>query len=246
LILACFLSSGRQILLVLVNYFVYVQLYGVFLECFQAYLLFVDTCYYRLSLFGVDLCIGKRYLELIVTEELVDGVDFACTYSQFLCFIKYMKILRREDAIKAGLIIEPVTESIDDINRAKDMDDSDDIEMNNLKIVANDSDNVEANKDSDRGSNVKVTLLNRGSSKKGSRGGTQKNMAPQSDETDVDATIQNVKSPLTQESKPEPGDEDEHEVSYDSIYKGDQVVCRTSDYSVIAGVNPLAKRSSLM
>ncbi len=248
LITACFLSSGRQIPLILIQYFVFVQLYGIVVECVQAYLLFVDTCYYRLSLFGVDLCIGKRYLELIVTEQQVDGVDFACTYRQFLCGIKYMRILNREDAMKAGMITVPVTTSIDDMYRNSTCNDNEcDIEMNKI---------------TDRSSSVKVTVLPPSLSKKSSLRSKDGQLESSEKEESVDSEVKETpKKESSMRNKDENPSEKEgvnfktavlnatsedHDVSYGNIYQGNNNKVIAGSPDTIATIfNPLAKRSTL-
>jgi hypothetical protein len=107
LILACIFSSNRDVPIILVNYFVYVQFYGVFLAIAKAVLLFIDGYYYKLSLFGVldVLCIGQLYKERILAEQLVVDVDYAYRIRTYLFgLIKVQKILNRDDAIKAKWI----------------------------------------------------------------------------------------------------------------------------------------------
>ncbi len=109
LIVACLFSSDRRIPMILVNYFLYVQFYGILLEIAVAFLLFVDNYYYRMSLFGVldVLCIGQLFMERIVVEQLVVDVDYAYRINSYLFgFIKEQKILNRDDAIKAKWITE--------------------------------------------------------------------------------------------------------------------------------------------
>ncbi len=107
LVIACLFSSNRDVLIVLINYFVFVQLYGIILVIVKALLLFVDTNYYRLSLFGLldILCVGQLYKENIIAKRLVMDVDYAYRIHVYLFgLIKVEKILNREDAIKAKWI----------------------------------------------------------------------------------------------------------------------------------------------
>ncbi len=109
LIIACLFSSGHRIPIILVNYFLYVQFYGVLLEIAKVFLLFIDNYYFRLSFFGVlDLLyVGQLYKERIVVEQLVVDVDYACRINNYLFgLIKVQKILNRDDAIKAKWITE--------------------------------------------------------------------------------------------------------------------------------------------
>ncbi len=106
LFLACLFSNGRQIPLILVNYFVTVQFYGVLLGLMKVFLLFRSDFYYRLSLFGaIDLlCIGNLFVERIVSEELVVNVDYAHRSYSYLGIVGVTMILNRDDAIKAKWI----------------------------------------------------------------------------------------------------------------------------------------------
>ena len=107
LILACLFSSGRRIPMTVVNYFLYVQFYGVLLAIVKSLLLFVDNYYYQVSVCGVLdlLCVGTLYKERIMAEQLVENVHYAHRLSHYIFgFIKVQKILNRDDAIKAHWI----------------------------------------------------------------------------------------------------------------------------------------------
>ena len=107
LIIACLFSSNRHVPMILVNYFFFVQLYGVLLAIAKAVLLFIDNYYYQLSLFGLFdvLCIGRLYKERILAEQLVANVDYAYRIHTYLFgLIKVQKILNRDNAIKAKWI----------------------------------------------------------------------------------------------------------------------------------------------
>ncbi len=107
LIIACLFSSDRRIPLIIVNFFVFVQFYGIMLAIAKAMLLFVDGYYFRASLFGaIDvLSIGALYKERIMTEGLVADVDYAFrTYCLLNGCVVIEKILNKEDAIKAKWI----------------------------------------------------------------------------------------------------------------------------------------------
>jgi hypothetical protein len=107
LIIACLFSSDRNIALILVNYFIYVQFYGILLAVAKAVLLFMDGYYYHLTLFGVFdiLHIGRLYKERILAEKLVVDVDYAYRDNTYLFGVaRVQKILNRDDAIKARWI----------------------------------------------------------------------------------------------------------------------------------------------
>jgi hypothetical protein len=72
--------------MILVNYFIYVQFYGIILAIIKAILLFKDNYSYQLSLLGVldVLCIGRIYKERILAEQLVVNVDYAYRVSTYL------------------------------------------------------------------------------------------------------------------------------------------------------------------
>jgi hypothetical protein len=107
LIIACLFSSDRNIALILVNYFIYVQFYGILLAIAKAVLLFMDGYYYHLTLFGVFdiLHIGRLYKERILAEKLVVDVDYAYRDNTYLFGVaRVQKILNRDDAIMARWI----------------------------------------------------------------------------------------------------------------------------------------------
>ncbi len=107
LLFACLFSSGRRIPVMIYNYFLSVQFYGILLAIFKTILLFVDDYYFQLSLLGVldIVCIGRRYKERIIAEQLVVNKDFAFRiHSYLLGLVKVQKILNRDDAIKAKWI----------------------------------------------------------------------------------------------------------------------------------------------
>ena len=67
----------------------------------------MDGYYFQLSLFGVldIVCIGRRFKERIVAEQLVVDVDYACRVNIYILgLVKIQKILNRDDAIKAKWI----------------------------------------------------------------------------------------------------------------------------------------------
>ncbi len=107
LIIACLFSSGRSVVLVVINFFIFVQFYGIIRAIVDAMLLFVDGYYLRVSLLGAIglLRVGALYKERIMTEQLVLDVDYAYrTYSVLCGVVVIEKVLNREDAIKAKWI----------------------------------------------------------------------------------------------------------------------------------------------
>ena len=106
LFLACIFSTGRKIPLIILRYFFMVQVYGFFLWIAKAVLIFNDSYYYRLSIFGKIhlITIGNLCCENIVHHNLVEGQDFVHVISNYGVFA-VQRILLREDAIKAGLIV---------------------------------------------------------------------------------------------------------------------------------------------
>jgi hypothetical protein len=114
LVFACLFSTGRRIPMILLDYLVYVQFYGILLAIAKATLLFMDGYYYQLSICGVFdlLCIGRLYKERIVAEQLVVDVDYAYRiHTFFFGLITIQKILNRDDAIKAKWITFNTVES---------------------------------------------------------------------------------------------------------------------------------------
>ncbi len=108
LIIACLFSSNRHILMILINYFIYVQLYGILLAVVNSLLLFVDNFYFKVSIFGLFevVCIGNLFKERIMAERLVVDVDYSYRiYNYLFGLITVQKILCREDAIEAKWII---------------------------------------------------------------------------------------------------------------------------------------------
>jgi hypothetical protein len=118
LIIACLFSSDRRIVKILVDYFLYVQFYGIMLAIVKAVLMFVDTYYYNISIFGlIDVvCVGQLFKERIIAEQLVLDVDYAYRIDSYLLgFIHVQKILNRDDAIKAKWITEETAQGYGDI-----------------------------------------------------------------------------------------------------------------------------------
>ena len=104
LFLACLFSSGRRIPMIIVNYFLFVQVYGVFLALFKTILLFKDYYHLKISLYGglTVLCVGNLYKEHIAMKQLVVDVDYAFRIKKYLfSLILVQNILSRKDAIKA-------------------------------------------------------------------------------------------------------------------------------------------------
>ncbi len=131
LIIACLFSSNRDVPMILVNYFVYVQFYGVLLALAKVMLLYVDNYYYQLSLFGLldILCIGRIFKERILAEKLMVNVDYAYRIHTYLFgLIIIQKILGRDDAIKANWISSVVGE----VGIGVEGDETRDIEMKGL------------------------------------------------------------------------------------------------------------------
>jgi hypothetical protein len=139
LIIACLFSSNRDVPMILVNYFVYVQFYGIILAIVKKLLLFIDGYYYKLSLFRVldVLCIGQLYKERILAEQLVVNVDYAYRIHFYLFgLIKVQKILNRDDAIKAKWI------TIGGGGVASAVEEAYDIEMKGADVRNNDDESV--------------------------------------------------------------------------------------------------------
>ncbi len=114
LVLACLFSSGRRIPMILVDYFLYVQFYGVLLAVAKAIVLFIDEYYYRISIFGFDFCIGSLFKERVVAEQMVADVDYAFRVNSYMFGVIIIeKILNRADAIKANWITIASNEKVD-------------------------------------------------------------------------------------------------------------------------------------
>ncbi len=110
LFFSCLFSVGHRIPFILINYFVFVQFYGILLTLLKSILLFTENYYYRFSFFGIVeiLCIGNAFVERIVSEELVCNRDYACRVRWYLGIIKTEIILNRDDAIAAKWIEKPL------------------------------------------------------------------------------------------------------------------------------------------
>ncbi len=107
LIIACVFSSGRRIDLVIVNFFVYVQFFGIVVAIADTTLVFVDQFYLRVSVCrAVDIArVGLLFKERIMAEGLVMDVDYAYRIYHYLNgFVVIEKILNRDQAIKAKWI----------------------------------------------------------------------------------------------------------------------------------------------
>ncbi len=129
LIIACIFSSSRNLPMILIKYFLNVQFYGFLHSLAKAIMMFVDSYYYKLSLFGTLLdivCIGELYKERIIADQLVDNTDYVYRVHDYLFgLLKVQQILNRADAIKARWITEN-TEGcgIDEMNGGEDGSDN--------------------------------------------------------------------------------------------------------------------------
>ena len=143
LIIACLFSSSRNIWMIIVNYLVSVQLYGILLETAKAALLFVDNYCFQLSVMGIDIwCIGRLYKERIAAEQLVVDRDFAFRIHTYLFgLIKIQKILHRDDAIKAQWITEGNNTTAGGDTNGYD----DDVEMNDTGGSDDDASEMQVN-----------------------------------------------------------------------------------------------------
>ena len=137
LVLACLFSSGRRIPMILVDYFLYVQFYGVLLAIAKAFLLFIDEYYYQVSIFGIDLCIGSLFKERVVAEQLVADVDYAYRVNSYMFGVIIVeKILNRADAIKANWITIASNEMVDIEMKGTSISDDDvDVVQNPLNDI---------------------------------------------------------------------------------------------------------------
>lgn len=106
LVSACILTTSRRIPYILIEFFVTVQLFSILLNFIRLTLGFYDNYFFRVSVCNVltVLSIGDLFVERIVSEELVCGIDFAVKRHYILGF-ELTRILCRVDAIKRGWII---------------------------------------------------------------------------------------------------------------------------------------------
>ncbi len=120
LVLATIFSRGHDYIMLMVSFFLQVQLYGFFLELVVTVLMFMSRFYMRCS---IDLHVrsivvfevGRRYTEFIYHNGLVEGKDYhyRCYYS--LCVLRVECIYRFDDAVKKGYVTEGDRFVIDDI-----------------------------------------------------------------------------------------------------------------------------------
>jgi hypothetical protein len=111
LVLAAIFTRGRHTGIIVINFFVQVQLYGFFLELVLTMLMFMSTFYMRstidLSFTSIVLFeVGRRYTELIYINKLVEGKDYHYRCYYLFCFLRIECIYRFDDAIKKGLVKE--------------------------------------------------------------------------------------------------------------------------------------------
>ena len=85
LVVACLFTTGNQVPLTLLSFFLTVQLLSIVLQIIKACLGSYDKYFSRLSLMGVMIySIGDVVIEKIVAENLVLGVDYFCHQRRYL------------------------------------------------------------------------------------------------------------------------------------------------------------------
>ncbi len=107
LVFACLFSNGRRVDKVLINYFFFVQIYGIFFLLIKAVLLFKDRYFLQISILGKMqiITVGNLYRERIIAEQMNENIDFACRTDRYLGgMLIVQRIYNREDAIKANWI----------------------------------------------------------------------------------------------------------------------------------------------
>ncbi len=111
LLLAALFSTGHNYVMILVYFFLQVQLYGFFLEIIFSCLMFTSRFYMRCT---VDLTwrsivlleVGRRYSEFIYHNSLEDGKDYHYRCYYVLCVLRMECIYQYTDAVKKGYLSE--------------------------------------------------------------------------------------------------------------------------------------------
>ena len=112
LVLSAIFSRGHDTIIILVYFFLQVQLYGFFLELLFSGLMFLSTVYMRVT---VDLSVrsilllevGRRYAEMIHHKGLlVEGRDYHYRCRYICCLLRIEYICTFDDAVKKGYVRE--------------------------------------------------------------------------------------------------------------------------------------------
>ena len=110
LVLSAIFSRGYNTTLIIVSFFLQVQLFGFFLELILSGLMFLSTVYMRvtidLSLRSILLLeVGRRYAEMIHHKGLlVEGRDYHYRCKYICCFLRIEYIYTFDDAVKKGYV----------------------------------------------------------------------------------------------------------------------------------------------
>ncbi len=112
LVLSAIFSRGHDTVIIIVYFFLQVQLYGFFLELLFSGLMFLSTVYMRVT---IDLSVrsilllevGRRYAEMIHRKGLlVEGKDYHYRCKYICCLLRIEYIYTFDDAVKKGYVRE--------------------------------------------------------------------------------------------------------------------------------------------
>ena len=155
LVAACIFSTTEQIGLILANYFINVQAFGIILQLVLVARLYVEEYYFELCLWKYKVfSLGGVYLEQIVHKQLKNNVDFTVSKGSYVCgLIRTLKIRSRaktSDDRSEHVAIEMTTaemvSSEEDTDDDGGMDDgvqvAEDSNTNNLDVDVVQYDNI--------------------------------------------------------------------------------------------------------
>jgi hypothetical protein len=103
LVVACLLTTGDRVPYILLNFFFTVQLWSILLQILHAVAGFYDNHYFhRVYLLGKTMySIGDIFLERIVADNQVLGVDYVVTQSRYFGLVSTTTIIG-----KSGLLAD--------------------------------------------------------------------------------------------------------------------------------------------
>ncbi len=109
LVLSAIFSHGYNTYMIVISFFVQVQLYGFFFEMFKYSMAFVPSYYLQVSIelqFRTIILfeIGRLYSEIINRNCLVEGKDYYCSCYYVLCVVRVESMHSSIDAVKNGLV----------------------------------------------------------------------------------------------------------------------------------------------
>jgi hypothetical protein len=109
LVLSAIFSHGYNTQMILISFFIQVQLYGFFFELCKYFIAFVPSYYFQVKIdlkfrTVVLLEIGRLYAEIVNRNLLVEGKDYHYSCYYVLCILRVERMYSSGDVAKNGLV----------------------------------------------------------------------------------------------------------------------------------------------